>query len=119
MLLSPLRHTEDVAQQDRLLWDCQARVLVEPPQVSMAENTPFALESLLAAGQDEQRAGLCLCPRFEGLGHDKRTSLDLGDKLSGTIWKMVMFMVGVVRGVRKYPRVVQVFLKDGADDHNH
>ena len=71
MLLTLLRHTEDVAQQYRLLWDCQACVLVEPPQVSMAENTPLALESLFAPGQDEERAGLCLCPRFEGLGHNK------------------------------------------------
>ena len=71
MLLSPLRHTEDVAQQNRLLWDCQARVLVEPPEVPVAENAPLALESLLASGQDEQRAGLCLCTRFEGLRHDK------------------------------------------------
>ena len=103
MLLSPLRHTEDVAEQDRLLRDCQARVLVEPPQVTMAENAPFALESLFAPGQDEQRAGLCLRPRFESLGHDKRGSLDLGNKLRRTVRNVVVLVVGVVRGVRKYP----------------
>ena len=78
----------------------------------MAKDAPLALESLLASGQDEQGAGLCLRPRFERLGNHKGGSLDLSHKLSCTIWNVVMLVVGVVRGVREYPRVVQVLLKE-------